>query len=164
LSDAPATVVDGNPSQRRAAFKACRHGFLFGNYEQLLRDLDVVRDWAPDIVVLDEAQRIKNWATKTALTVKRLDPTYRLVLTGTPIENRLDELASIVEWVDDLALEPKWRLAAWHTMPVDGEAEMSGARNLETLRPDWRGACCVEFGRRCSRSCRRGPTREFRLR
>ena len=81
------------------------------NYEQLIRDLDVVRDWTPDIVVLDEAQRIKNWATKTALTVKRLDPPYRLVLTGTPMENRLDELASIVEWVDDLALEPKWRLA-----------------------------------------------------
>jgi SNF2 family DNA or RNA helicase len=84
--------------------------------------------------VLDEAQRIKNWATKTALTVKRLDPPYRLVLTGTPMENRLDELASIVEWVDDLALEPKWRLASWHTTPVDGTTEIGGARNLDTLR------------------------------
>lgn len=84
--------------------------------------------------MLDEAQRIKNWATKTALTVKRLDPPYRLVLTGTPMENRLDELASIVEWVDDLALEPKWRLAPWHTTPVEGKAEISGARNLDTLR------------------------------
>jgi hypothetical protein len=134
FTDAPATVVDGTPSQRRAAFQACRRGFLLGNYEQLRRDLEVVRDWAPDIVVLDEAQRIKNWATKTALTVKRLDPPYRLVLTGTPMENRLDELASIVEWVDDLALEPKWRLAAWHTTPVDGNGEIGGARNLETLR------------------------------
>lgn len=134
FTDAPATLVDGTPSQRRAAFKACRRGFLLGNYEQLLRDLDMVRDWAPDIVVLDEAQRIKNWATKTALAVKRLDPPYRLVLTGTPMENRLDELASIVEWVNDLALEPKWRLAAWHTMPVDGKALIGGARNLETLR------------------------------
>lgn len=104
------------------------------NYEQLLRDVDLVRDWAPDIIVLDEAQRIKNWATRTALTVKRLTPPYRLVLTGTPMENRLDELASIVEWVDDLALEPKWRLAAWHTIPADGRAEIAGARNLDTLR------------------------------
>jgi hypothetical protein len=134
FTDAPATVVDGNPAQRRAAFDACRRGFLLGNYEQLIRDLDVVRDWTPDIVVLDEAQRIKNWATKTALTVKRLEPPYRLVLTGTPMENRLDELASIVEWVDDLALEPKWRLAPWHTTPVDGATETGGARNLDTLR------------------------------
>jgi SNF2 family DNA or RNA helicase len=134
FTDAPATVVDGSPSQRRAAFEACGRGFLLGNYEQLLRDLDIVREWTPDIVVLDEAQRIKNWATKTALTVKRLDPPYRLVLTGTPMENRLDELASIVEWVDDLALEPKWRLTAWHTTSVDGRTEVGGARNLDTLR------------------------------
>ncbi len=134
FTDVPATVVDGTPGQRRTAFEACRGGFLLGNYEQLIRDLDIVRAWTPDIVVLDEAQRIKNWATKTALTVKRLDPPYRLVLTGTPMENRLDELASIVEWVDDLALEPKWRLAAWHTTPVDGKTEIGGARNLDTLR------------------------------
>jgi hypothetical protein len=134
FTDVPATVVDGTPAQRRAAVEGCRRGFLVMNYEQLLRDLDLVRNWNPEIVVLDEAQRIKNWATKTALTVKRLDPPYRLILTGTPMENRLDELASIVEWVDDLALEPKWRLAPWHTTPVDGTAEIAGARNLETLR------------------------------
>ncbi len=134
FTDVPAAVIDGNPAQRRATFAACRRGFLLSNYEQLLRDVDAVRDWAPDLVVLDEAQRIKNWATKTALTVKRLDPPYRLVLTGTPMENRIDELASIVEWVDDRALEPKWRLVPWHTTPVDGKAEISGARNLDTLR------------------------------
>jgi hypothetical protein len=147
FTDAPATVVEGTPSQRRAAFEACRRGFLLGNYEQLIRDIDVVREWTPDIVVLDEAQRIKNWATKTALTVKRLDPPYRLVLTGTPMENRLDELASIVEWVDDLALEPKWRLAAWHTTPVDGTTEIAGARNLDTLRTRL-AACMVRRVRR----------------
>ena len=68
------------------------------------------------MIVLDEAQRIKNWATKTASTVKQLDPPYRLVLTGTPMENRFGELASIVEWVDDFALEPKWRLMPGHTI------------------------------------------------
>jgi len=135
FTDAPAVVIEGTPDQRRAVFEACGRGFLLGNYEQLIRDIDVVREWIPDIVVLDEAQRIKNWATKTALTVKRLDPPYRLVLTGTPMENRLDELASIVEWVDDLALEPKWRLTAWHTTtPAEGKAEIAGARNLDTLR------------------------------
>lgn len=134
FTDAPATVVEGTPAQRRAIFKAHRRGFLLGNYEQLLRDLEIVRDWQPEIVVLDEAQRIKNWATKTALTVKRLEPPYRLVLTGTPMENRLDELASIVEWVDDLALEPKWRLGPWHTTPTDGQSGAGGARNLQTLR------------------------------
>ena len=84
--------------------------------------------------MLDEAQRIKNWATKTALSVKGLNPPYRLVLTGTPMENRIDELASIVEWVDDMALEPKWRLPALHAMRADGRREVIGVRNLDTIR------------------------------
>ena len=164
FTDAPATLVEGTPAERRAAFEACRRGFLLGNYEQLIRDIDVVRGWTPDIVVLDEAQRIKNWATKTALSVKRLDPPYRLVLTGTPMENRLDELASIVEWVDDMALEPKWRLAAWHTTPVDGTAEISGARNLDTLRTRL-AACMVRRVRQeVLAQLPRGPTRGFRSR
>src|SRR5207245_2981511 len=131
--DAPATIIDGGPAQRRATFDACRRGFLLSNYEQLIRDLDVVRAWTPDIVVLDEAQRIKNWATKTALTVKRLDPPYRLVLTGTPMENRLDELASMVEWVGDLALGARWGLARWDTTHVDGQTAEEGARNHESM-------------------------------
>ena len=48
--------------------------------------------------------------------------------------NERAEGASIVEWVDDLALEPKWRLVPWHTTPVDGKTEIGGARNLDTLR------------------------------
>ena len=90
--------------------------------------------WKPDLVILDETQRIKNWATKTATYVKKLSPPYSLILTGTPMENRLDELASLMEWVDDMALEPKWRLVPWHTMDADGTREVVGARNLETLR------------------------------
>jgi superfamily II DNA or RNA helicase len=134
FSDLPVQVVDGDPDERQAIYTRQREGFLIINYEQLLRDLEVVREWNPELVVLDEAQRIKNWATKTALTVKGLAPPYRLVLTGTPMENRIDELASIVEWVDDMALEPKWRLSSLHSIRTDGRREVVGARNLDTIR------------------------------
>ncbi len=134
FSDAPIDVVDGGPQQRHAFYRRRRLGFLLVNYEQVLRDLPAMQAWAPDLIVLDEAQRIKNWATRTAGCVKQLQPAYRLVLTGTPMENRLEELASIVEWVDDHALEPKWRLVPWHSMWSDGASETAGARNLDTLR------------------------------
>lgn len=62
------------------------------------RDLLTVRGWDPELIVLDEAQRIENLASKTANSIKTLSPPYRLVLTGTPMENRIDELASVVEW------------------------------------------------------------------
>ncbi len=134
FSDLPIHVVDGSPEERQAAYTSRGTGFLIINYEQLLRDLETVRLWNPELVVLDEAQRIKNWATKTALSVKGLSPTYRLVLTGTPMENRIEELASIVEWVDDKALEPKWRLSSLHSIRADGRREVVGARNLDTIR------------------------------
>jgi superfamily II DNA or RNA helicase len=133
-SRAPLRVVEGSVEQRREIYAGTRRGFLVTNYEQVMRDLQAISDFSPDLIVLDEAQRIKNWSTRTALTIKQLRPTYRLVLTGTPMENRLDELASIVEWVDDRALEPKWRLHPHHTALVDGTREVKGARNLEALR------------------------------
>ncbi len=134
VSDAPLRIVEGGADDRRSLYKSTRRGFLVTNYEQVVRDLDAITAWTPDLVVLDEAQRIKNWATKTALTVKRLKPDFRLVLSGTPMENRLEELASIVEWVDDRALEPKWRLVPWHSTYADGNREVIGARNLDLLR------------------------------
>jgi superfamily II DNA or RNA helicase len=133
-TDVPVAIVEGAPPERRRAYQSTAAGFLIANYEQLWRDLDLVVRWNPELVVLDEAQRIKNWATKTAAHVKRLAPPYRLVLTGTPMENRLAELASIMEWVDEHALEPKWRLVPWHSLLVDGRFEVAGVRNLDTLR------------------------------
>ncbi len=134
FSDLPIQVIDGSPGERQNIYASSKEGLFIINYEQLLRDLETVRAWKPDLVVLDEAQRIKNWATKTALSVKRLNPPYRLVLTGTPMENRIEELASIVEWVDEMALEPKWRLPALHAMRADGRREITGVRNLDTIR------------------------------
>jgi hypothetical protein len=133
-SDVPLALVEGNPPQRAHAYRACARGFLVANYEQVLRDLAAILEWDPGLVVLDEAQRIKNWATKTATFVKRLRPPWRLVLTGTPMENRLEELASILDWVDDQALEPKWRLSPVHAVTADGSREVVGARHLDTLR------------------------------
>ncbi len=134
FTDTPALIVEGAPAERAELYRSTRRGFLIVNYEQLLRDFDWMEQWEPEIIVLDEAQRIRNWATKTALSVKRLQPQYRLILTGTPLQNRLEDLVSVVEWVDDHALEPKWRVIPWHTTAVDGDHGISGVRNLETLR------------------------------
>lgn len=124
------------PAIERGKYRDLRTGFLILNYEQLLRDADHIQRIRPEMVVLDEAQRIKNYAAKSAIYVKALTPAYRLVLTGTPMENRLEELASILDWVDDVALSPKWRLVPWHTQWArDGSTRgRAGARNLEPLR------------------------------
>jgi superfamily II DNA or RNA helicase len=127
--DLPLTLIEGAPERRAAIYQAQTKGFLITNYEQLLRDLELARSYAPDFMLLDEAQRIKNWETRTAATIKQLQPRFRLVLTGTPFENRLAELDSILEWLDRRPLEPTWRLAPFHQ---DGDGR--GMRNLDVLR------------------------------
>ena len=106
FSDLPSTIVFGGYPARRAAYR--RHTFFtLCNYEQVVADgrnlLDALR---PDVVILDEAQRIKNWQTKTANAVKKLESKYAFVLTGTPIENRIDEIYSIVQFLDPDLLGP----------------------------------------------------------
>jgi superfamily II DNA or RNA helicase len=131
----PLQLVEGSPEERKKHYVAARRGILVIGYEQLLRDFEQIARFAPELVVLDEAQRIKNWATKSAAYVKALAPAYRLVLTGTPLENRYDELASIMDFVDDLALEPKWRLTPLHSVTSgDGSKGATGARHLSALR------------------------------
>ena len=134
-TDVPALVVDGTPDERRAMYRAADVGFLIVNYELLFRDFEDLLPWSRQIVVVDEAQKIKNYATKSAAHVKALPAERRLVLTGTPMENRVEELASLLDWVDDRAMSPKWRLQAWHSVQ-DSTATRArtGARNLDTLR------------------------------
>ncbi|HEY7246204.1 MAG TPA: DEAD/DEAH box helicase [Xanthobacteraceae bacterium] len=84
--------------------------FTIVNYEQVWNDArDLNEILRPDIIVLDEAQRIKNWQTKTARQVKSLRSPYAFVLTGTPVENRIDELYSIVQYLDPELVGPLFR-------------------------------------------------------
>jgi len=108
------------------------------NYEQVLRDILAIAQVKWDLIILDEAQRIKNWAAKTTSVVKSLKSQFALVLTGTPLENRLDELYSVVQFIDDRRLGPGFRFFNKHRM-VDEKGKVLGYRNLtelrETLKP-----------------------------
>ena len=88
--------------------------FTVCNYEQVLRDLLAVERVKWDLIILDEGQRIKNWEAKTTNVVKRLKSPFALVLSGTPLENRLDELYSVVQFVDDRRLGPAFRFFNRH--------------------------------------------------
>ncbi|MCA9576189.1 MAG: DEAD/DEAH box helicase, partial [Myxococcales bacterium] len=123
--------VVGGAKQRHALYGDTARGVLVANYEQVHLDLEAIARFAPQLVILDEGQRIKNWPTRTAQAVKRIHSSFRLVLTGTPIENRLDELMSILDWLDPYAIAPKWRLPAEH-MGTDEGAD--GMRHLVALR------------------------------
>lgn len=103
------------------------------NYEQVLRDILAVERVAWDLIILDEGQRIKNWEAKTSNVIKSLKSRFALVLSGTPLENRLDELYSVVQFIDDRRLGPGFRFFNKHRM-VDEKGKVLGYKNLTDLR------------------------------
>jgi hypothetical protein len=107
--DQTTRLVFGSRAQRHAAYKDPPF-FTIVNYEQVLGDAEEINNTLkPDVIVLDEAQRIKNWQTKTARRVKSLRSPYAFVLTGTPLENRIEELYSIAQYLDPEILGPLFR-------------------------------------------------------
>jgi superfamily II DNA or RNA helicase len=128
----PVQVVEGNAAERRARYKQPTFYRLI-NYETVVRDLKELNAWQPDLIVLDEAQRIKNWQSKTSKAVKHLKSRYAVVLTGTPLENKLEELFSIVAFVDERRLGPAFQFLADHRIE-DADKKLVGYRNLDLLR------------------------------
>jgi len=132
-------VVGGLREAREAQWADDGVETKIANYEILHRDDAAIRAWSPDLLVLDEAQRIKNWATLAAQAVRRIDAPQVVVLTGTPLENRIEELHSLVEVVDRHRLGPLFAFRDRHA-EYDGESgKVVGYRDLdrigETLRP-----------------------------
>ncbi len=134
FSDEKAVIVAGPAQKRREIYRGKGAFFAITNYEAVLRDVTVISRFKPDLVILDEAQRIKNFSTKTADAVKRIPRKHALVLTGTPLENKLEDVYSIVQFLDPHLLTPLWQFAADHFMVArKKKGAILGYRNLETL-------------------------------
>lgn len=127
----PAQVIDGLLPTRRALY-ASPAFFTLASYELVLKDLSYMQELRPDLIILDEAQRIRNWTTATARTVKQLKSRYAFVLTGTPLENKLEELFSVVEFVDGRRLGPAFRFLHEHRME-DEKGRLLGYRGLDKI-------------------------------
>lgn len=93
-------VISGTKTEREALLEDISDvDVLITSYQLLRQDLSLYRDQTFSVMILDEAQAIKNDATKTARAVKSVAAARRFALSGTPIENSLDELWSIFDAV-----------------------------------------------------------------
>jgi superfamily II DNA or RNA helicase len=128
-----ALAISGPAAARAVQYRRV-DGFCVISYDLVLRDVAAINELLrPDLLILDEAQRIKNWRTKIAASVKRIGSRYAFVLTGTPLENRLEDLYSLMQVVDQRVLGPLWRyLAEFHI--TDERGKVLGYRNLSQLR------------------------------
>jgi superfamily II DNA or RNA helicase/predicted nucleic acid-binding Zn finger protein len=131
FTELPAQVIDGLLPRRRTLY-ASPAFFTLTSYELVLKDVRYMQELRPDLIILDEAQRIRNWATATARTIKQLKSRYAFVLTGTPLENKLEELFSVVEFVDGRRLGPAFRFLHEHRME-DEKGHLMGYRGLDRI-------------------------------
>lgn len=132
FSDRTSQLVLGSAKQRMEQYSNDRF-FTICNYEQVLRDQPIIESTSWDLIILDEAQRIKNWESKTSRLIKTLRSRFALVLTGTPLENRLEELYTVVSFVDDRRLGPAYRFLHRHRV-VDNDGRVVGYKSLDELR------------------------------
>lgn len=132
FSDRSSQVVIGSGEERVAQYNSDAF-FTICNYEQVMRDQPTIDriDW--DLIILDEGQRIKNWESKTSRMIKSLHSRFALVLSGTPLENRLEELYTVAGFIDASRLGPAYRFFHQHRV-VDDRGKVVAYRNLDVLR------------------------------
>ncbi len=133
FSSRNAVIIEGPAHRRWKQYEEDPSFFKIANYDVVHMDVEAVGKWSPDLVILDEAQRIKNWQTRAAKTVKRIESRFATVLTGTPLENRLDELHSIVEFVDRFRLGPLFAFKAAHEECEPDTRRVVGYRDLDKI-------------------------------
>ena len=96
----PLTIIEGDQSRRHWQWQQENSPVKIANYELLMRDRDVITDGQHfDLVILDEAQRIKNTGSSTSQTVRSISRSRSWALTGTPVENSPDDLVGIFEFL-----------------------------------------------------------------
>lgn len=92
--------VDGTPAQRKKLLEDIKKfDVVVTSYSLLQKDIEFYQNVDFSYIILDEAQHIKNRGTRNAKSVKNLKGSHRLILTGTPIENSLEELWSLFDFL-----------------------------------------------------------------
>lgn len=130
-----AMVHQGGDRRREAEFVAAAQesDVVLTSYALVRRDAETLKQINWFGVVLDEAQNIKNANTKQAQTIRQLPADFRLALTGTPVENRLSELWSIMHFLNPGFFGGQKQFRQDFTLPIEKYGDEDAAQKLRKL-------------------------------
>ena len=135
FSNEKALIIQGFPDEREKQYLDKEHFFFIVNYETILRDHLALNKSGFDFLILDEAQRIKNFETKTASSIRRLQFKHVLIITGTPIENRLIDIFSLISAINPYFFGPLWEFSYQHCLfDPEKHNKINGYYNLQMLK------------------------------
>ncbi|MBD2562230.1 MULTISPECIES: DEAD/DEAH box helicase [Nostoc] len=110
-----------------------KHDLIVTSYSLLHRDIKSLQSVPWQIIVLDEAQNVKNPEAKQSKAVRELEATFRIALTGTPVENRLQELWSILDFLNPGYLGNKQFFQRRFAMPIEKYGDTASLTQLRSL-------------------------------
>ncbi|BAY32469.1 SNF2-related helicase [Nostoc carneum NIES-2107] len=124
---------DKRPKGKAFTDAVKKYNLVVTSYSLIHRDLKSLQsvDW--QAIVLDEAQNVKNSDAKQSQAVRQLEATFRIALTGTPVENRLQELWSILDFLNPGYLGNKQFFQRRFAMPIEKYGDSASLNQLRSL-------------------------------
>lgn len=126
------TVIGGDKKKREVQWKEDTQYYIC-NYHLLLRDLPLMQDIEWDVIIGDEATTLANPKAKTTIAIKKLKATHKIALTGTPLTNTVEDVWSIMDWVQPGLLGSNFQFMQEYTVK-DDYGGVGGYKNLNQLK------------------------------
>ena len=121
-------VIEGNPLKRKEQY-ASDVPYKIVSYNCMSNDVKMWGSLQTEILIMDEVQRLKNWKTQISMAARKIRSDYAVILSGTPLENKLEELYSVMEFADTYCLGPYWQFRA-DCIVTDDSGKVIGYQNL----------------------------------
>lgn len=131
FTDSTAIVVEGNHLNRKKQY-AAKEFYKIVSYNSVCNDIKILKRLQTDFLIMDEVQRLKNWKTQISQAARRIEADYSVVLSGTPLENKLEELYSIMQFVDQYCLGPYYQFMD-QTVVTSDSGRVIGYRNMNEV-------------------------------
>ncbi|MBR2193655.1 MAG: DEAD/DEAH box helicase [Bacteroidaceae bacterium] len=131
LSGQEAHVIEGSHLQRRDQYNAPQP-YKIISYNSACNDIKILGKLQTGVLIMDEVQRLKNWNTQISAASRRIQSDYSVILSGTPLENKLEELFSVMQLVDQFCLAPYYQFRA-QCIQTDELGKIIGYKNLNRV-------------------------------
>lgn len=131
FTNAEVFVIEGSHLKRKEAYNR-PEPYKIISYNSAANDIKILGGLQTDMLIMDEVQRLKNWNTQISRAARKIESDYSVILSGTPLENKLDELYSIVEFVDNFRLAPYYLFKENHIL-TDETGKVLGYKNLNEI-------------------------------
>ena len=124
-------VIEGNPLKRKEQY-ASDVPYKIVSYNCMSNDVKMWGSLQTEVLIMDEVQRLKNWKTQISMAARKVRSDYAVILSGTPLENKLEELYSVMEFADNYCLGPFWQFKD-DCIVIDDGGKVIGYKNLNKV-------------------------------